>query len=52
MYKCSGWDLSECKINWVTQHLLFVESDVVMLGHVGNVASAFDEPPTASVCWC
>ena len=49
----SGGDLSEYKINIVTQHWEFVEGDVVMmLGHVGDVASAFAEIPTASVCWC
>ena len=47
----SGWDLSEYKTNLVTQHWEFVEGDVVMmLGHVGDVASAFAETPTASLC--
>ena len=49
----SGWDLSEYKLILVTQHGEFVEGDVVMmLGHVGDVASAFAETPMASVCWC
>ena len=47
----SGRDLSECKMYLVTQHWEFLEGDVVMmLGHVGDVASAFAETPTASLC--
>ena len=50
MFK-SGWDLSEYKMNLVTQHWEFVEGYVVMmLGHVGDVASAFAETPMASLC--